>query len=337
MSDNEAKHSDETLQADQHANSTNQEDGRDADTFEDAADTISTADAHPEPQDPTAQPISHQGDNADDESRIATDKVHSDDTAPKLSTSIAPGAFDADDIEHVLTETVDHKKEIAPETVEQPSAVEEEHRPATEESLEQGAQSVTAASDQAESRPSTAKSLNDEVATAAGAQDKRSSIDIINQSTSDNDQDDMPRAAKSRQNTLESVPELPPAVPEKENDNEPVKGLSGDLPTLNYPPPPPPPQKSQTFMATSTVEKPPTTRKVSSPFAWFSRARKATSPSRPTSPRRNTASSLQSLTTNPDSNDDTSHQPTLKDRFHILRLQGESAISADDSLALPQG
>ncbi|KAG9964369.1 RabGAP/TBC, partial [Aureobasidium melanogenum] len=337
MSDNETKHSDETLQADQHANSTNQEDGRDADTFEDAADTISTADAHPEPQDPTAQPISHQGDNADDESRIATDKVHSDDTAPKLSTSIAPGAFDADDIEHVLTETVDHKKEIAPETVEQPSAVEEEHRPATEESLEQGAHSVTAASDQAESRPSTAKSLNGEVATAAGAQDKRSSIDIINQSTSDNDQDDMPRAAKSRQNTLESVPELPPAVPEKENDNEPVKGLSGDLPTLNYPPPPPPPQKSQTFMATSTVEKPPTTRKVSSPFAWFSRARKATSPSRPISPRRNTASSLQSLTTNPDSNDDTSHQPTLKDRFHILRLQGESAISADDSLALPQG
>ncbi|KAG9585616.1 RabGAP/TBC, partial [Aureobasidium melanogenum] len=273
MSDNEAKHTDETLQADQHASSTNQEDGRDADTFEDAADTISTAAAHPEPQDPTAQSISHQGDNTDDESRIATDKVHSDDTAPKLSTSIAPGAFDADDIEHVLTETADHKKETALETEEQPSAVEEEARPATAESLEQRAHSVTAASDQAESRPSTAKSLNDEVATAAGAQDKRSSIDIINQSTSENDQDDMPRAAKSRQNTLEFVPELPPAVPEKENDNEPVKGLSGDLPTLKYPPPPPPPQKSQTFMATSTVEKPPTTRKVSSPFAWFSRAR----------------------------------------------------------------
>jgi hypothetical protein len=180
--------------------------------------------------------------------------------------------------------------------------------------------------------------MNDEAATAAGAQDKRTSIDIVNQSNPDNDQDDMPRAVKSRQNTLESVPELPPAVPEKEIENEPIKGLSGDLPTLNYPPPPPIPiQKSQTYMVSPTIEKPPTTRKVSSPFAWFSRARKATSPSRPTSPRRNTASSLQSLTTNPDSNDDASHQPTLKDRFHILRLQGESAISTDESLALPQG
>jgi hypothetical protein len=180
--------------------------------------------------------------------------------------------------------------------------------------------------------------MDDQAATAAGAQDKRPSIDIINQSTPDNDQDGMPRAVKSRQSTLESVPELPPAVPEKETENEPIKGLSGDLPTLNYPPPPPIPiQKSQTYMVSPTVEKPPTTRKVSSPFAWFSRARKATSPSRPTSPRRNTASSLQSLTTNPDSNDDASHQPTLKDRFHILRLQGESAISTDESLALPQG
>jgi hypothetical protein len=198
-----------------------------------------------------------------------------------------------------------------------------------------------------ENRPSTANdehhsnnrnSMDDQAATAAGAQDKRPSIDIINQSTPDNDQDGMPRAVKSRQSTLESVPELPPAVPEKETENEPIKGLSGDLPTLNYPPPPPIPiQKSQTYMVSPTVEKPPTTRKVSSPFAWFSRARKATSPSRPTSPRRNTASSLQSLTTNPDSNDDASHQPTLKDRFHILRLQGESAISTDESLALPQG
>ncbi|KAK6002455.1 hypothetical protein QM012_002093 [Aureobasidium pullulans] len=334
MSDNEPKHNDDTVQAEQHASSTNQEDGRDADTFEDAADTISPAAAQPEPQDPSAQSISHQGDNADDESRIATDKVHSEETAPKLPTSIAPGAFDTGDIEHVLTETADAKKETAPDTEEQ--SVGEQARPTTAESLDQGDHSVTAASDKADSRPSTAKSLDEEVATAAGAQDKRSSIDIINQFTSDNDQDDMPRAVKSRQNTLESVPELPPAVPQKENENEPVKGLSGDLPTLNYPPPPPPPQKSQTFMASSTVEKPPTTRKVSSPFAWFSRARKATSPSRPTSPRRNTASSLQSLTTNPDS-DETSHQPTLKDRFHILRLQGESAISADDSLALPQG
>jgi hypothetical protein len=292
------------------------------DTFEDAPDTTSPVAAHSASQDSTRHSISHQGDNADHDSRIATDEAHSNDTAPRLSTSIAPGAFDSDDIQDALAQTSHAEKETASEN--------EGH--ATQNSR------PTTAQDEADNRSSTARSMDDEAATAAGAQDKRTSIDIINQSTSDNTQDDMPRAVKSRQNTLESVPELPPAVPEKETEVEPIKGLSGDLPTLNYPPPPPiPVQKSQTYMVSPTIEKPPTTRKVSSPFAWFSRARKATSPSRPTSPRRNTASSLQSLTTNPDSNDDASHPPTLKDRFHILRLQGESAISTDDGLALPEG
>jgi hypothetical protein len=285
-------------------------------TFEDAHDTTSAV----EPQDSTRLSISHQGDNADHDSLIAADEAHPHDTAPKLSTSIAPGAFDSDDIQDALAGTAHAEKETVSESEGHAA---QDSRPTTANHEHQ-----------AENR----QSMNDEAATAAGAQDKRPSIDIINQSTSDNHQDDMPRAVKSRQNTLESVPELPPALPERDTENEPVKGLSGDLPTLNYPPPPPIPiQKSQTYMVSPTVEKPPTTRKVSSPFAWFSRARKATSPSRPTSPRRNTASSLQSLTTNPDSNDDASHPPTLKDRFHILRLQGESAISTDDSLTLPEG
>lgn len=293
------------------------------DTFEDANDTTSPDAAHAELHDSTHSTISHQGDNADHDSRIATDEAHSNDTAPRLSTSIAPGAFDTDDIQDALAESSHAGKETVLESEEQAA---QESRPSTAASAVQG------------DHHATAIPMSDEAATAAGAQDKRSSIDIINQSDPDNEQEDMPRAVKSRQNTLESVPELPPALPERDTENEPVKGLSGDLPTLNYPPPPPiPVQKSQTYVVPPTVEKPPTTRKVSSPFAWFSRARKATSPSRPTSPRRNTASSLQSLTTNPDSNDDVSHQPTLKDRFHILRLQGESAISTDESLALPQG
>jgi hypothetical protein len=286
------------------------------DTFEDAHDTTSAV----EPQDSTRHSISHQGDNADHDSIVAADGAHSNDTAPKLSTSIAPGAFDSDDIQDALAGTAHAEKETVSRSEGQAA---QDSRPTTANH---------------EHQAETHQSMNDEAATAAGAQDKRSSNDIINQSTSDNHQDDMPRAVKSRQNTLESVPELPPALPERDAENEPIKGLSGDLPTLNYPPPPPIPiQKSQTYMVSPTVEKPATTRKVSSPFAWFSRARKATSPSRPTSPRRNTASSLQSLTTNPDSNEDASHTPTLKDRFHILRLQGESAISTDDSLTLPEG
>ncbi|THY10821.1 RabGAP/TBC [Aureobasidium pullulans] len=336
MSEIEAKHNDDKLQRPvQHAN-TNEEDERDTDTFEDATDT--TTAVHTEPQDTTRQSISilNPGNDTHHEAHVATDSLESDKTVPEVPTPLAPGAFDADDTEHT-TDPADVKKEIEHEIQPTGDSVNEESRPSTAKSVAEDNHPVTADSVPTDSRPSTARSVNAEVATAAGAEDKRSSIDIINQGAPSAEEDDMPRAAKSRQNTLESVPELPPAVPEKETDNEPVKGLSGDLPTLNYPPPPPPPQKSQTFMVSPTIEKPPTTRKVSSPFAWFSRARKATSPSRPTSPRRNTASSLQSLTTNPDSNDDASHPPTLKDRFHLLRLQGESAISTDDSLALPQG
>ncbi|THX12621.1 RabGAP/TBC [Aureobasidium pullulans] len=336
MSEIEAKHNDDKLQQPvQHAN-TSEEDERDTDTFEDATDTTSAV--HTEPQDTTRQSMSilNPGDDTHHEAHLATDSLESDETVPKVPTPLAPGAFDADDTEHT-TNPADAKKEIEHGSQPTGDLVNEESRSSTAKSLQEDDRPVTVDPVPTESRPSTARSVNEEAATAAGAEDKRSSIDIINQEVPSAEEDDMPRAAKSRQNTLESVPELPPAVPEKETDNEPVKGLSGDLPTLNYPPPPPPPQKSQTFMVSPTIEKPPTTRKVSSPFAWFSRARKATSPSRPTSPRRNTASSLQSLTTNPDSNDDASHPPTLKDRFHLLRLQGESAISTDDSLALPQG
>jgi hypothetical protein len=174
--------------------------------------------------------------------------------------------------------------------------------------------------------------VNEEAATDAGAEEG----DMPNKNNP-------ARTRYSRKNTLQSVPELPPTVPDKDSDidndnnntdNEPVKSLSGDLPTLNYPPPPPPPP-APPLMVSTTIERPPTTRKVSSPFGWFSRARKPAS--RPTSPRRNTASSLQSLTTNPESIEDSSQQPTLKDRFHLLRLQEESAISTDESLTLPEG
>ncbi|MCP6451467.1 hypothetical protein NL490_27655, partial [Klebsiella pneumoniae] len=63
--------------------------------------------------------ISHQGDNIDHESRIATDEVHLNDTAPRLSTSIAPGAFDSDDIQDALAETSHAGKETVLESQEQ--------------------------------------------------------------------------------------------------------------------------------------------------------------------------------------------------------------------------
>ncbi|KAL1305092.1 hypothetical protein AAFC00_002025 [Neodothiora populina] len=111
--------------------------------------------------------------------------------------------------------------------------------------------------------------------------------------------------------------------------DEPVKGFSGDLPSVNYPPPPPPPEAKPT-----PVHPPPPTRKVSSPFAWFSRATsrkdKAVSPSRGDHARSNTASSTVTLGSNADMVDlheraPASQRSSLKDRFQLLRMQEESA------------
>ncbi|GAB7352820.1 hypothetical protein MBLNU459_g3435t1 [Dothideomycetes sp. NU459] len=135
----------------------------------------------------------------------------------------------------------------------------------------------------------------------------------------------------ARSATLDSTPHLAPAVPSREHNQEPIKGLSGDLPALDFlPPPPPPPEKDK-----ATPLPPPPARKVSSPFAWFSRAtaRKASSPTRnpEAAARRNTSSSVVTLTSNSENLEDGGPKsPTrgrgnsLKDRFQQLRLQEES-------------
>lgn len=135
----------------------------------------------------------------------------------------------------------------------------------------------------------------------------------------------------ARAATLDSALHLPPAVPPRDHSKDPMKGLSGDLPALNYPPPPPaPPEKDK-----ATPLPPPPTRKASSPFAWFSRAttRKASSPTRnpDSAPRRNTTTSLATLASSPDNLDDGGLRSpgrgrgnSLKDRFQQLRLQEET-------------
>lgn len=150
----------------------------------------------------------------------------------------------------------------------------------------------------------------------------------------------------ARAATLDSAPHMPPAVPSRNLTNEPVKGLSGDLPALNYPPPPPaPPEKDK-----ATALPPPTARKVSSPFAWFSRAtaRKATSPTRApeSGTRRNTASSLTTLASAPDNLDDgplkspgRGRGNSLKDRFQQLRFQEEAGTmsTVDEDAVVSSG
>ncbi|KAK4967581.1 hypothetical protein LTR66_011917 [Elasticomyces elasticus] len=146
----------------------------------------------------------------------------------------------------------------------------------------------------------------------------------------------------SRSTTLTSIPDLAPKLPPRDSRSaSPVKGLSGNLPPVNYPPPPSGPAVLPSPQSLS--------RKVSSPFGWLSRnmsIRKATSPPlpaekiqplQPLSSRRNTASSMATLGSNPDlmlstiedGNEDgpptaRSKRLSLRDRFQQVRMQEES-------------
>ncbi|KAL0471039.1 rab-GTPase-TBC domain-containing protein [Neurospora intermedia] len=86
---------------------------------------------------------------------------------------------------------------------------------------------------------------------------------------------------------------------------------------------------------------PPVTRKLTSPFSWLSRssskeqANPPPPPAATTAPRRNTASSVATLSSNPDGTlgkvDEEGNKNTLKDRFKQLRLREEgSAPTGDD-------
>ncbi|KPM35235.1 hypothetical protein AK830_g11332 [Neonectria ditissima] len=127
-----------------------------------------------------------------------------------------------------------------------------------------------------------------------------------------------------------SLPSMPWSPPTESPSKSPVP------PTAAIAPPPPPLQPA------------PPTRKLTSPFAWLSRnsasKEKEPLPPLPTqTPRRNTASSIATLTSNPEmmlskleeekSGDaasvDETHRMSLRDRFKQLRLQQEAAFAPE--------
>lgn len=124
-------------------------------------------------------------------------------------------------------------------------------------------------------------------------------------------------------NALPAMPWSPPAT------ESPTKAMAIN-PQPSIPPPitaPPPPA--------------PATRKLTSPFSWLSRNstkdKEAPAPP-PVSPRRNTASSVTTLTSNPDilgrleeeGKNGTAARNTLKDRFKLVRMREEAGITLSE-------
>ncbi|KAK1672436.1 TBC domain-containing protein [Colletotrichum godetiae] len=139
-----------------------------------------------------------------------------------------------------------------------------------------------------------------------------------------------------------------------------ISSITGALPSMPWSPPAEPsPAKSPVVpaapppQAASSAALPPPpgppTRKLTSPFSWLSRnstsKEKETSPPPQASPRRNTASSIATLTSNPEMSlgrlDEEKEggipRHSLKDRFKMVRLREEAGVTlpSDDDKPVP--
>ncbi|WYZ36769.1 hypothetical protein EsH8_II_000275 [Colletotrichum jinshuiense] len=142
-----------------------------------------------------------------------------------------------------------------------------------------------------------------------------------------------------------------------------ISSITGALPSMPWSPPAEPspakspvvPASPQPQAASAAALPPPPgppTRKLTSPFSWLSRnstsKEKDTSPPPQPSPRRNTASSIATLTSNPEMMLSTLDEEkeggvhgvprhSLKDRFKMVRLREEAGITlpSDDEKPVP--
>jgi hypothetical protein len=121
-----------------------------------------------------------------------------------------------------------------------------------------------------------------------------------------------------------------------------MQGLSGKISPVKFLPPPPPPAIQE-----KSLPAPPVARKLTSPFSWLSRnstSKKVETLPTTTSDRRNTNSSINTISSNPeltlsridDEGDmpanNRSSQGSLRDRFKFLRMREEAGITMGDEL-----
>ncbi|KAG7285167.1 hypothetical protein NEMBOFW57_009788 [Staphylotrichum longicolle] len=167
-----------------------------------------------------------------------------------------------------------------------------------------------------------------------------------------------PAPAPPQQQAAESLPEKSPP-PEKSKTMS-FSSITSALPPLPWSPPatdsrskspPAPPAAAPSPPAAVAAPAPApapapasTGRKFNSPFSWLSRSSSKEPPAvQPTpSPRRNTASSVATITSNPEmmlskleeekegEGGENGPKNTLKDRFKQLRMRGEAAVPGDD-------
>ncbi|KAK1761415.1 RabGAP/TBC [Echria macrotheca] len=144
--------------------------------------------------------------------------------------------------------------------------------------------------------------------------------------------------------TTDLLPEKSP--PEKESKTRSFSSITSALPAMPWSPPPQNDSPTKTTPFPSALPAPapaPISRKLTSPFSWLSRgSSKDHTPAPPAvSPRRNTASSVATLTSNPEMmlskleeekevGSGPGSRVSLKDRFKVLRMREEAGIVIEE-------
>ncbi|KAI1461169.1 RabGAP/TBC [Annulohypoxylon moriforme] len=218
----------------------------------------------------------------------------------------------------------------------------------------------------------------DKEAEAEKEQEKEKENEVNGEKEGSTDEEPAPPSKRNSNVSLDNVDlsdeaaEQPPLPPKEQPpivvQKQPSKKLSlsniaASLPSMPWSPNPssadsPPKTSPNTAVPPSGVAptSAPTARKITGPFSWLSRNsthkdkdKDITSPpvTAATSPRRNTASSIATLTSNPEmmlskleeENEGESgprlSRNSLKDRFKMVRMREEAGISLDDDK--PQG
>ncbi|KAK3952197.1 rab-GTPase-TBC domain-containing protein [Pseudoneurospora amorphoporcata] len=141
--------------------------------------------------------------------------------------------------------------------------------------------------------------------------------------------------SSTKKMSISSVASALPAMPWSPSATEEVKSPPIAAPVAAAAPPPPAPA------ALTPAPPPPVTRKLTSPFSWLSRSssKEVNNPPPPapaaTGTRRNTASSVATLSSNPEGtlgklDEEGGNKNTLKDRFKQLRLREEGSAPTGD-------
>lgn len=157
-------------------------------------------------------------------------------------------------------------------------------------------------------------------------------------------QDDLHAAETDRPATDDATKE-PPAAEKSSSKTLSLGGFTNALPSMPWSPNNESPAKSRASSPSALTAQagapPPPSRKLTSPFSWLSRNsgtkdKDSTSPPAQTSPRRNTASSVATMASNPEmmlsrldeeKGGSTGNQTSLKDRFKMVRMREEAGVT----------